>query len=208
MSDLKSDAYGMVDAVSRIAEAIRRSRASCAADPGSDPTALAGHLADALRTVGGRLPESGAVHKFRWALGETPIPIEDPTGLKATAVLAQLLVECMLRGEGVDQTLADYADVAPGCRTKAEADARIALVVRERADRVRYATEAAHQARLGGRSIPPPTVVDALKNVVRAVRGKPAPAPVVEPATAPKRPIPGRPGEWAVGEDIDVPTVG
>jgi hypothetical protein len=149
MGTPEANGYEVVEAVMRIAAIIREERARV----GSDGTAFAGHLAGALRAAGGRLPIDSP-YILRWPVNETPKPAADPTGYHAALALVNAVSTCLRRGDGPDQTLDDFAAVAPACASQAEAQAKMLARGKERADREADRVRQEHDKRLAAKPIP------------------------------------------------------
>jgi hypothetical protein len=145
--------HGLVAAVDEIRLRLVEIRAAIAADGpsegvlGRDATSVAGCIARALREAGGRLPDPNP-HALRWILNESPTPLQDPDAVAGASQLVSYVLSGLKRGRGPDPVLDRIADVWPGCRTKAEADAKVAALDHKDAEAIRHAQEAAHHERL------------------------------------------------------------
>lgn len=220
-------AYRIVENVVDLVELLKQERQEIAADPGSDGTAFAGHVADALLAAGGRMPGRNP-HCLRWP---TEALVDDPGAFGGASKLVATLLEALEYasrvGPGPDQEVRDAAEIWPGCRTKGEADRTLEKRAGARSDADAAAARQAHAARIAEAKKPKaaapleqlveskqPSVAEAARKVVKEAIARVRPKAEARDGELVIPPLPsgpGRPdGEWSVGEDFtnDVPSVG
>ena len=178
-SDAELTGRGIVKAVEALAMCVKRAREL----PG-DGTRVAGYIARELLERGGHI-EDGNPNRLRWALTETPMPAEDPSGLHGAVALCHIVSACLRRTGGApDAVLADAARHWPEHETKAAAEKAVRVEGEARSGVTAREVAAAHTARLAAPARPALRMVPSVKS-------------------------PKPEGEWAVGQVFDdVPTVG
>jgi hypothetical protein len=197
---------------------LREERAEILAEPGTDGTPFAGHLARVLLAVGGRIPDRNP-NRLRWPL-DPPLLVEDATGITGASKLVEVVLEALEQGARAPGfpcgEVEDAASIWPHHRTKGAAEQAVTTLARERADRAAAKAAEEHEKRIARSRKGAPAagaIPQAVRDVVRAV--KDVVVPPVRPKAAPSAddwappPLPDRSarpdGAWSAGEDFEIP---
>lgn len=171
----------IVEAALALIEGVKRARAHIEQRAKARPydgTAIAGHIARAIRAAGGHLPD-GNPNRLRFPFDVRSL--DDPRGLGGAEMLLKELAAMLARPTGDDELLDDVGDVWPLHATKPEAETALDAIRRERV-----------AARL--RQAPPPQQA-AAKPAPRDPAARGEAIPLVDQPTPP-------PGNWEHGEYV------